>query len=86
MGGFAAVVQNVMNGAVDLDLEFGRGTGRWYIVEHWQRADDTRGMMLAHYDDAYVREESGWVFARRLLVPHYAGPNDLTAPFLNALS
>lgn len=84
MDGFKAVVQNVLNGTADLDETAGTGTGRWYIVEHWQRADDSRGMLLAHYEDTYTRDADGWHFASRELRPHYAGPADLSATFLNA--
>lgn len=84
MDGFSAVVQNVMNGAADLDESAGTGTGRWYILEHWQRVDDSRGILLAYYDDSYVRVDGDWLFASRELVVQYAGPPDLSAPFLNA--
>ena len=84
MDGFRAVVQNVVNGTAELDDGTGRGTGRWYIIEHWHRADDSRGILLAHYDDAYVRTADGWLFASRELVVQYGGPPDLSAPFLNA--
>ena len=33
MDGFAAVVQNVVNGTYELDDEAGTGTGRWYVIE-----------------------------------------------------
>ena len=84
MDTFTAVVQNALNGATDIDDSAGTGTGRWYVLEHWQRADDSRGILLAHYDDAYVRLDGNWLFASRELVVHYAGPPDLSAPFLNA--
>ena len=61
MDGFKAVVQNVVNRTVDLDDGAGTGTGRWYIIEHWHRADDSRGILLAYYDDTYVRRRRhGW--------------------------
>jgi hypothetical protein len=84
MDGFAAVVQNVVNGTAALDSAAGTGTGRWYIMEHWQRADDSRGILLAHYDDRYTRVDDTWLFASRELVVHYGGPADLSAPFQNA--
>jgi len=84
MDGFAAVVQNVVNGTATLDLAAGTGTGRWYIIEHWQRADDSRGILLAYYDDTYVCVDDRWVFASRGLVVQYSGPPDLSAPFQNA--
>ncbi|MEO1057713.1 MAG: nuclear transport factor 2 family protein [Actinomycetota bacterium] len=84
MNGFAAVVQNVTNGTYELDDRAGTGTGRWFVIEHWARTDGGRGMLLAHYDDRYVRVDDQWCFAARRLVMHYAGPPDLSAPFLNA--
>lgn len=84
MEGFAAVVQNVVNGTATLDLAAGTGVGRWYIIEHWQRADDTRGILLAYYDDVYARVDSSWLFASRQLVVQYSGPADLSGTFLNA--
>ncbi len=84
MDGFRAVVQTVANGTTELDEVAGAGTGRWYVHEHWQRADDSRGILLAHYDDRYVRIDGQWLFASRELTVHYGGPPDLSAPFLNA--
>ncbi len=84
MDGFKAVIQNVVNRTADLSDD--AGTGRCYIIEHWWRADDSRGILLAHYDDRYVRVDGGWRFASRELVVHYGGPPDLSAPFLNAWS
>lgn len=84
MDGFAAVVQNVLNGTYELDETAGTGSGRWYVIEHWRSADDSSGMLLAHYDDRYVRTDDGWCFASRELVVQYGGPPDLSAPFQNA--
>lgn len=84
MDGFKAVVQNVVNSTATLDEEAGTGTGRCYIIEHWCRADDSRGMLLAYYDDAYVRVDGQWLFASRELVIQYGGPQDLSADFQNA--
>lgn len=86
MDGFRAVVQNVVNGDVDLDEAGGTGSGRWYIIEHWHRADDSRGILLAHYDDRYVRVDGAWLFTSRELTVHYGGPPDLSGTFLNAWS
>jgi hypothetical protein len=86
MDGFKAVVQNVVNRTADLDDVAGTGSGRCYIIEHWWRADDSRGILLAYYDDLYTRSEAGWQFASRELVVQYGGPPDLSAPFLNAWS
>ena len=84
MDGFRAVVQNVVNGTAQLDEHAGTGTGRWYIIEHWQRADDSRGILLAYYDDTYTRVDGTWMFASRELVIQYGGPTDLSGTFHNA--
>jgi hypothetical protein len=84
MDGFAAVVQNVMNGTTALDESTGTGTGRWYVHEHWRRADDERGIVLAYYDDTYTRVDGAWLFASRELVVQYSGPSDLSGTFQNA--
>jgi hypothetical protein len=84
MDGFKAVIQNVMNGMTKLDEDAGTGSGRWYIIEHWQRSDDSSGILLAYYDDTYVRVDDTWLFASRELVIQYGGPPDLSAPFQNA--
>lgn len=82
MGGFQATVQTVLNGETELGDDEDTATGRWYIQEHLIRADGTTGILLAHYDDAYRKVDGDWRFARRFLQPHYAGPQDLSAPFL----
>ena len=84
MGTFNAVVQTVLNGTYELDDDAGTGTGRWYIQEHFHRANGDKGKLLAHYDDTYVRVDGRWLFNSRELVPHYAGPQDMSADFLNA--
>lgn len=86
MGGFNAVVQTCLNSSSDLDEAAGTGSGRCYIQEAYERADGTRGILLAHYDDTYVREDGEWKFANRQLVPHYAGPPDLSGNFLNQMN
>ena len=85
MARFRAVVQTVLNGTCALDEASGTGTGRWYIQESMERIDGTRAILLAHYDDKYVFEDGEWLFADRKLVPHYAGPPDLSADFLNVV-
>jgi uncharacterized protein (TIGR02246 family) len=84
MDGFSAVVQNVVNHSVTFDGD--TGSGRSYIIEHYCRADGTRGMLLAYYDDRYTLVDGDWLFAGRELVVQYGGPPDLSAPFLNAWS
>lgn len=84
MDGFKAVVQNVVNSTATLDEEAGTGSGRSYIMENWTRTDDSRGILLAYYDDLYTRVDEQWLFASRELVIQYGGPPDLSAPFQNA--
>ena len=81
MGQFAAVVQTVNNGAVDIDGT--TATGRWHINEHFRRMNGDVGLLLAYYDDTYVLVDHSWLFASRTLVVQYQGPPDLSAPFLN---
>lgn len=84
MEGMAAVVQMVHNGEVWRGEDDDHTTGRWYIDERFRRADGTNSILLAHYDDAYVRSaDGGWQFSRRFLQPHYMGPPELTADFAN---
>jgi hypothetical protein len=85
MSGFTAVVQTCLNGTYELDEAAGTGTGRWHIQESMQRADGTRSILLAHYNDKYVLEDGEWKFADRQLVPHYSGPPDLSGKFLNVI-
>ncbi|MGB3735662.1 MAG: nuclear transport factor 2 family protein [Ilumatobacter sp.] len=84
MDGFKAVVQNVVNSGASVDDESGTGTGRCYIQESWWRADDSKGILLAYYDDAYTCVDGDWLFASRELVVQYGGPPDLSADFQNA--
>lgn len=86
MKGMEAVVQNVLNGDVqtpDDAPDADRATGRWYINERYRRTDGTAGVLLAHYDDTYVRVDGEWRFASRYLEVHYGGPPDLSAEFAN---
>ncbi|WP_395154043.1 nuclear transport factor 2 family protein [Ilumatobacter sp.] len=84
MDGFKAVVQNVVNGTATVDDSAGTGTGRWYVHEHWHRANDERGILLAYYDDTYIRVDGQWLFASRELTIQYGGPPDLSGTFQNA--
>lgn len=83
MGGMAAVVQMVNSGEVRFNDD-GTASGRWYINEHFQRANGVVGILLAHYDDTYVKVGGAWLFSSRQLAVHYQGAPDLSAPFLNA--
>ena len=83
LGNFAATVQCVTNNDVQPGPKNGTATGRCYITEWFQKADGERGILLAHYDDAYVRVGSDWKFSRRFLQRHYQGAPDLSDPFLS---
>lgn len=84
MGGFEAVIQTVFNGTYQLDEDAGAGTGRWYIEERFRRVGGDGGLLVAHYEDDYRFDDGRWRFARRALVAHYAGPPDLSVPFLDS--
>jgi len=84
MKGMTAVIQQVHNGDAWHDgASRDSASGRWAISERFQRADGNRGILLAHYDDAYRKIDGQWLCTRRLLQVHYAGPADLSADFLN---
>jgi hypothetical protein len=83
MGGFSAVVQMVHNGDASTTGDPDRAVGRWYIDERFLRADGQNGMLLAHYEDEYVRTPAGWLFASRFLEVHYQGAADLSGEFQN---
>ena len=82
MEGFDTVVQLAHNGQATVDGD--RATGRWYISEHMQRRDGTRGLLLAYYDDTYSVTAGEWRFASRAITILYRGPADLSAPFTQA--
>lgn len=84
MATFEAVVQNVMNGDVDVDEPARTGKGRWYVHEHFRLRSGDAGILLAHYDDTYTAAGGEWLFDTRALTVHYQGPPDLSAPFQNA--
>ncbi len=81
MARYPVVVQTVLNGAVELDEDAGTGSGRWYVQEMARRTDGEAVVMVAHYDDAYVRVDGGWRFAARKLSIHYRGPADISGTF-----
>ena len=83
MGGMASVVQTVHNGDAWVGESADQATGRWAISERFRRADGNAGLLLAHYDDAYVKVNGQWLFTRRFLQVHYGGPADLSANFSN---
>jgi len=58
-------------------------TGRWAISERFLTANGDRGLLLAHYDDAYRKTNGQWLFTRRFLQVHYRGGPDLTGEFAN---
>jgi len=51
------------------------------VQEHYRLASGENGVLLAAYDDDYVRDAGGWRFSRRALNRFYQGPPDLSAPF-----
>jgi ketosteroid isomerase-like protein len=88
MDRFECVVQNVVNGAVRFGPAHGdaaSATGRWYILEHFQRRDGSAGLLLAYYDDTYLSVGDSWLFASRELVIVYHGAPDLSAEFVRPL-
>jgi ketosteroid isomerase-like protein len=86
MARFEAVVQNVVNGAVEIDASGTSASGRWYILEHFRRVDATSGILLAFYDDTYTLTTQGWRFASRRLTVQYQGAPDLSDRFHNTAS
>jgi hypothetical protein len=50
------------------------GSGRWYISEHTQHRDGTRGLLLAYYDDTYSLVDGQWLFASREITVLFRGP------------
>ncbi|MEM7342191.1 MAG: nuclear transport factor 2 family protein [Actinomycetota bacterium] len=84
MDGFDAVIQIVFNGTHHLDDGAGTGSGRWYIQESLRPIGGDPTLLVAHYNDTYRLDDGQWRFAQRALVVHYAGPPDLSGPFLNA--
>jgi ketosteroid isomerase-like protein len=81
MNGFSSVVQMVHNGDASTTGDPDRAIGRWYVVERFLLKDGQTGMLLAHYQDEYVRSPTGWLFASRLLQVHYRGAADLSGVF-----
>jgi hypothetical protein len=77
MAPIEVVVQQASNGEVRSTGET-RAEGRWYITEHIKRRSGELGMLLAWYDDTYVREAGSWLFASRRLTQIYKGPPDLS--------
>ena len=82
MGSFQSVIQTVLNGRHEIDEASGTARGRQYIQEHFERAPGEFGILVAYYEDAFVRRDDGWLFSRRKLVPLYQGPPDLSGSFL----
>lgn len=82
MSNLGATIQTVLNGSTELSDDGESATGRWYIQESVLRGEGQPSILLAHYDDAYVKVDGEWRFSRRFLQPHYSGSPDLSAPFL----
>jgi uncharacterized protein (TIGR02246 family) len=85
MGRFSAVVQMVANGKATPGPTADTASGRWYIFENFLLASGETGILLAYYDDTYVRVDGKWLFASRELTRQYQGAPGLSAPFLNAV-
>jgi ketosteroid isomerase-like protein len=83
MAGMHAVYQAAHSSDVRYGDSVDHAAGRCYINEWFRRADGTNSILLAHYDDEYVRVDGEWLFSRRLLVVHYSGAPDLSAEFFN---
>lgn len=81
VAGFSAICQYVTNGEAHGGERVGTASGRYYIREWFQRANGEVGILIAHYDDTYVRIGDTWKFSSRALTVHYQGPPDLTAEF-----
>jgi hypothetical protein len=79
MAKLEGVVQNVLHGTVSVDGETARG--HWYMSEHYRRVTGEATLLLARYDDTYVKRDGHWLFASRTLVPSYQGPPDLSGKF-----
>ena len=73
------VVQHVLNGEVAVNDS--AAAGRWHIQEHLRRTTGEPLLVLAHYEDTYLRGDGRWRFQSRTLVPHYQGPPDLSGSF-----
>jgi hypothetical protein len=78
---YRVVIQRVLNGEVHFNGN--EANGRWHIQEHFRRSAGDPGILLAHYDDTYVRRNGEWLFASRTLERYYIGPPDLSAPFVH---
>ena len=81
MGSFQTVIQTVLNGSYEIDEAAGSARGRQYIQEHFEREKGEFGILIAYYDDEYVRRGDEWLFSSRKLVPLYQGPPDLSGNF-----
>jgi tRNA pseudouridine-54 N-methylase len=79
---FDLVVQMAHNGQAIVDQDRGTGSGRWYISEHMHRADGTSGILLAYYDDSYIRVGDAWLFASRAITMLYRGDAGLAGTFI----
>jgi ketosteroid isomerase-like protein len=79
MAKYRAVIQLVANG--DWMTDGTDATGRWYIHEHNLRADGSRAVLVAYYDDSYRRTGGDRLFTRRQLTRLYQGAPDLTGTF-----
>ena len=86
MGSFESVIQTVLNGSFEIDEAAGSGRGRQYIQEHFEKSKGEFGILVAYYDDEYVRRDGQWLFSSRKLVPLYQGLPDLSGSFFGGTS
>jgi SnoaL-like domain len=81
MSGLVIVVQMVHNGTCTVGADGVHATGRWYVSEHLERVGGARNILLAWYDDEYIRIDGEWLFKSRKLTRLYAGAPDLSSEF-----
>jgi len=76
MATFEFVFQEVHSGFIELDGD--SAIGRWAMTEIGRTSAGDPMLMLARYEDDYVRAAEGWRFARRSLQVVYRGAPDLS--------
>ena len=67
MEAFHWVIQVAQHFSFDIDEASGHGSGRVVVRERVERADGTRGDLLAIYHDKYTKASGSWLFAERIL-------------------
>ena len=69
-------VQRVVSGRVEWGTNLTRATGRW-VIHSLTRTAGAGAELVGVYDDAYVREPTGWRFRERAFTPLYRGATSL---------